>query len=98
MFYIFRTPVPRRSNQCHELWTKGSSLLRLERLHRENLVQMRIRTLYFLCVEAEISSLLRHAILHLTTHSFAFTFKEMLVHVTAYFRVECIIPSSLTVK
>ena len=56
MSCIFRTPVPWRWNQSHELWIKHKNPLRLERLCHEDLVQRRIRTpsLYFLWVEAEM--------------------------------------------
>jgi hypothetical protein len=41
---------------------------------------------------------IKKAILHSMTHSFAFTFKEMLVSVTVYFKVECIMPRRLIVR
>jgi hypothetical protein len=48
--------------------------------------------------EAEIRPCFTKAILHSMTHSFAFTFKEMLVSVTVYFKVECIMPRRLIVR
>ena len=40
----------------------------------------------------------KKAILYSMTYPFAFTFKEMLVSVMVYFKVECIMPRRQTVR
>ena len=72
---------------------RDNKILLLGPLQHENPVQKHIRTPFLLWVEAGIK-LGYQKQLHSMTHSdsFTFTFKDMAVSVTVYFKVECIIP------